>query len=182
MHNTLPMFKIGTSTKAEDLYQTILRLTIYDKLKVFLVTMDVEKTFDPLDHKVLFMNFGAWYLFLLIKEKPRIKELNIFYQWHLYSVYADDTAFFIKDVNSIKEMVNRFHIFSRFSGLRPTLIKFEIAGIGVLKGVKVAVCGIECADLVLDTMKILGTHFSYNEKLKKERNICLILANIQRSL
>ena len=59
MHNTLPMFKIGTSTKGEDLYQTILRLTKYDKLKVFLVTMDVEKTFDPLDHKVLFMNFGA---------------------------------------------------------------------------------------------------------------------------
>ena len=51
-----------------------------------------------------------------------------------------------------------------------------------MKGVKVAVCGIERADLVLDTMKILGTHFSYNEQLKKERNICLILANIQRSL
>ena len=79
-------------------------------------------------------------------------------------------------------MVNRFHIFSRFSGLRPTLSKFEIAGIGVLKRVKVAVCGIECADLVLDTMKILGTHFYYNEKLKEEKNICSILANIQRSL
>ena len=79
-------------------------------------------------------------------------------------------------------MVNRFHIFSRFSGLRANLSKFEIAGIGVLKGVKVAVCGLQCAELVLDTMKILGTHFSYNEKLKKERNICLILANIQRSL
>ena len=141
-----------------------------------------RKNVWPIRPKVLFMNFGAWYLFLLIKEKPRIKELNIFYQWYLYSVYADDTTFFIKDVNSIKEMVNRFHIFSRFSGLRPTLIKFEIAGIGVLKGVKVAVCGIERADLVLDTMKILGTHFSYNEQLKKERNICLILANIQRSL
>ena len=151
-------------------------------IESFLVTMDVEKTFDPLDHKVLLINFGAWYLFLLIKEKPRIKELNIFYQWYLYSVYADDTTFFIKDINSIKEMVNRFHIFSRFSGLRANLSKFEIAGIGVLKGVKVAVCGLQCAELVLDTMKILGTHFSYNEKLKKERNICLILANIQRSL
>ena len=79
-------------------------------------------------------------------------------------------------------MVNSFHIFSRFSGLRPNLSKCEIPGIGVLKGVKVAVCGTQCVDLVLDTIKILGMHFSYNEKLKEERNFCLIIANIQRAL
>ena len=47
-------------------------------------------------------------------------------------------------------MVNSFHIFSRFLGLRPNLSKFEIASIGVLRGVKVAVCGIQCVYLVLD--------------------------------
>ena len=45
-----------------------------------------------------------------------------------------------------------------------------------------AVCAIKCVDLVLDTIKILETHFSYNEKLKEERNFCLIIANIQRVL
>ena len=90
--------------------------------------------------------------------------------------------FLLKDVNSIKEMVNSFHIFSRFSGLSPNLTKCEIAGTGILKGVKVAVCGIHSIDLVLDTIKILGTHFSYNEKLKEERNFCLIIANTQRVL
>ena len=99
-------------------------------------------------------------LFLLIKGNPHIKWLNIF---DLYSAYTDDTIFFLKDVNSMKEMVNSFHIFFRFSGLKPNLNKCEIAGIGVLKGVKVAVCGIQCVDLVLDTIKISGTHFSYNE-------------------
>ena len=79
-------------------------------------------------------------------------------------------------------MINSYHIFSRFSGLRPNLSKCEIAGIGVLKGVKVAVCGMQYVDLVLDTIKILGTHFSYNEKLKEERNFCLIIANIQHVL
>ena len=74
-------------------------------------------------------------LFLLIKQNPRIKGLNIFDH-----CYADDTNFFLKDVNSIKETVNRFHIFSRFAGLRPILSKFEIAGIRVLRRVKVAVC------------------------------------------
>ena len=29
------------------------------------------------------------------------------------------------------------------------------------------VCAIRCVDLVFDTIKILGTHFSYNEKLKE---------------
>ena len=35
-------------------------------------------------------------LFLLIKENPRIKGLNIFDHCHLYSAYADDTTFFSK--------------------------------------------------------------------------------------
>ena len=63
-------------------------------------------------------------LFLLIKENPRINGSNIFNHCYIYSAYADDTSFFLnflKDVNSKKEMVNSFHIFSRFSGFRPNL-------------------------------------------------------------
>ena len=45
-----------------------------------------------------------------------------------------------------------------------------------------AVCGIQYVDLVLDTIRILETHFSYNKKLKEERNFRLIIANIQRVL
>ena len=67
-------------------------------------------------------------------------------------------------------MINSFHIFSRFSGLRPNLSKCENAGIGLLKGNKVVVCGIQCTDLVSDTIKILGTQFYYNEKLKEEKS------------
>ena len=54
-------------------------------------------------------------------------------------------------------MGNNFHIFSRFPGLRPNLNKCEIAGKGVLK--REAICGLQCIDLVLDTIKILGIHF-----------------------
>ena len=35
--------------------------------------------------------------------------------------------------------------------------------------VQVEVCGLHCIDLSNDTLKILGTHFSYNEKLKEEK-------------
>ena len=36
--------------------------------------------------------------------------------------------------------------------------------------VQVAVCGVRCIDLNNDMLKILGSHFSYNEKLKEEKN------------
>ena len=63
-------------------------------------------------------------------------------------------------------MVDIFFLF--FSGLKPNLTKSEIQGIGVLKWVQVAVCGMRCIDLNIDTLKIVGTHFFYNEKLKEE--------------
>ena len=64
-----------------------------------------------------------------------------------------------------------FFLFSYFSRLKTNLKKPEMAGIGVLEGVKVAVCGMCCIDLNIDTLKILDTHFSYNEKLKKEKKL-----------
>ena len=75
-----------------------------------------------------------------------------------------------------------FYLFSYFSGLKPNLKKSEIAGIGALKGVQVAVCGLRCIDLNNDTLKILGTHFSYNEKLKEEKKLYKAVTDIQRVL
>ena len=77
---------------------------------------------DPISAFVFILTLEI--LFLLIKENPRINGSNIFNHCYIYSAYADDTSFFLnflKDVNSKKEMVNSFHIFSRFSGFRPNL-------------------------------------------------------------
>ena len=54
--------------------------------------------------------------------------------------------------------------------LKPGLWKSEIVGIRVLKGDQVAVCGVRCIDLSNVTIKILGIHFSYNEKLKEQKD------------
>ena len=69
-----------------------------------------------------------------------------------------------------------------FSGLKPNLTKSEIAGIGVLKGVQVAVCGMHCIDLNIDTLKNIRYHFSYNEKLKEEEIFYKIVTDMQRVL
>ena len=44
-------------------------------------------------------------------------------------------------------MVDIFHFFPYCCGLKPNLKKSKIAGIGVLKGVQVAICGMRCIDL-----------------------------------
>ena len=58
--------------------------------------------------------------------------------------------------------MNAFDRFSLLSRLKPNKAKCEIVGIGILKGVSLALCGMDCIDLTKITIKILGIHFSYN--------------------
>ena len=78
--------------------------------------------------------------------------------------------------------MNIFDTFSKFSGLKPNKSKCEIAGIGVLKGVQVALCGMRCIDLVSNTVKILGLYYSYNEKLEIQENFKWHMINIEKNL
>ena len=99
-----------------------------------------------------------------------MKGINIFKHTYLYSAYADSTTFFLRDKRSIKELLNTFATFSIYSGLKPNHEKCEIAGIGVLKSVKVAVCGMKCIHLCNDTLKIPGMDFSCNKEKRNEKH------------
>ena len=88
----------------------------------------------------------------------------------LYTAYADETTFFLKDTKSVIELMNIFDTFSKFSGLKPNKSKCEIASIGALKGVQVALCGMRFIDLVSNTVKILGIYCSFNDKLEIQEN------------
>ena len=66
--------------------------------------------------------------------------------------------------------MNAFDKFSLVSGLKPNEAKCERAGIGVLKGVSLALCGMNCIDITKKTIKILGIHFSDNKILETEEN------------
>ena len=89
---------------------------------------------------------------------------------------------FLKDPQSIQNIVEIFNTFSLFSGLKPNLTKGKIAGIGALKGVQVEVCGMRCIDLCNEAIKILGTYFSYNSRIKEECNFLKIVSNVQSVL
>ena len=108
-------------------------------------------------------------LFTLIKNNSCIEGLEIFDHIFLYSVYADCTTFFVKNVESVEEIIKVFDLFSKFLGLKSNLTKCELSGIGALKGVQLAVCGMKYINLTIDTIKILGIHFSYNELIAREQ-------------
>ena len=100
-------------------------------------------------------------------QNENVSGPDIFENTFLYTAYADDTTFFLKDEKSVIELMKTFDIFSTFSGLKPNKSKCEIAGLGALKGVKLALCGMECLDLMFNAIKILGVYYSYDQKFRK---------------
>ena len=60
--------------------------------------------------------------------------------------------------------------------------KCEIAGIGSLKGVETAVCGMKNIDLTKDAVKIIGISFSYNKAIQNELNFRTTISKIQAIL
>ena len=121
-------------------------------------------------------------LFILIKSNKNINGLNIFNREFLYTAYADDTSFFLKNINSVNNVLTNLKLFSNFSGLCPNYSKCEIAGIDVLKNVNVALCGMKCLNLTKECIKILGVYVSYNKKLQDDmkfsdtvKNICNVI-------
>ena len=70
----------------------------------------------------------------MIRDNHNIAGLKIFnFEFKLTS-YADDTTCFVKDEESIKEIIQTFDIFSKYVGLLLNTSKSEICGIGVKRG------------------------------------------------
>ena len=75
-------------------------------------------------------------VFWIIKETSNIEGFESFQRKFIFTAYADDATFFLKNTESVKNLLEIFKHFSQFSGLKPNKSKCEIASIGVLKGVK----------------------------------------------
>ena len=77
--------------------------------------------------------------------------------------------FFLRNEKSATEVIKTFHKFCLFSGLKINNAECKTAGIGVKKGVKMALYGMDCIDLTEDVIKILGIYFSYEKNLNKRK-------------
>ena len=117
--------------------------------------------------------------FVFIKSNENIKGIELFKYIFLYTASADDSTFFLRDILSVRKLINNFNQFYHFSGLKANTGKCEIAGIGSLKGVTEAVCDLKSVDLSNDTIKILGIHFSYNKNVQVQNNFIITIKKIQ---
>ena len=106
------------------------------------------------DHISAYIFLGLEALSFLVRNNKDMKGLIIFDRLFLYTAYADDTTFFLDNKESIEELVKIFTLFSSFLGLKPSISKCEICGLGPVKGVEIAVCGMESVDLTRDAIKI----------------------------
>ena len=78
--------------------------------------------------------------------------------------------------------MNIFDTFSIYTVFKPNKTKCEIAGIGVLKGVLMELCGMECIHLTKNSVKIIGIHFSYNKKIENEENFIKLIKKLRMFL
>ena len=100
----------------------------------------------------------------------------------MYITYADGTSVFLKDKESLVEVMKVFDIFSSFSGLKPNKSKCEVTGIDALKGAKLTLCGMKCIDLRLNSVKILGIHFLFSKKIGDAKNFLKRITSIETVL
>ena len=121
-------------------------------------------------------------LFIIIRENVDIKSLNLFGTEVKLTACADDKTIFLRNLSSLKVLLQTFEKFERVSSLKLNLDKSEICGIGVKKGVQMVFCGCKIVNLNISTIKILGVHFSYNEQLAENMNFVETVNQVEKIL
>ena len=90
--------------------------------------------------------------------------------------------FFVQDLESVRRIFFIFDRFSAFSGFKLNTSKCELCGIGVLKGVKTALCNVKNIDLTNDSIRVLGVHYSYDKNICRDKNFISTIMKIENVL
>ena len=69
-------------------------------------------------------------LFLLIKNDTSRKGIKVFDYVFLSTAYAVDSTFFLKDLASVKKLLNIFSYYSKFSSLKHTFLSVKLLELG----------------------------------------------------
>ena len=102
------------------------------------------------------------------------------YFWYFFCIHSlcrRYMAFSLKK-ESIETFVETFALFSSFLGLKHNSFKSEICGLGHLRRVEMAVCGMQSVNVTRDAIKVLVFYFSYKMSLMNEKNYCQTITNI----
>ena len=98
--------------------------------------------------------------------------------------FADDKTFLVRDIQSLRRMLNLAKYFQEYSSLKFNVEKCEACLIGKAKGQSSKHIHCKWINLNRISIKILGAYFSYNKQLVEKMNFsqvttdCRILLNI----
>ena len=120
--------------------------------------------------------------FIMVRSNNSIKPLRILDFEYLLSAYADDTTFFVSDLDSVNAIFATFDNFSPFSSMKINMTKCELAGIGVKRSVLTALSGVKNVSLMNDSIRVLGVNFTYDLKLFNEKNYVACIKKLQKVL
>ena len=117
--------------------------------------------------------------FIQVRNCKEISRIEVFgYEFKL-SAFADDATYFILNEHSIQQLETLCSKFEEYFSLKVNADKTEVCGIGSKKGVIQALSGFKAANLVTDSILILGCHYNYKKELVIEKNINAIIENMQ---
>ena len=85
--------------------------------------------------------------------------------------FADDVTFLVKDVSSIRRILKIMKTFGSFSSLKISVEKCEDCWLGKSKGNTDKPIDCRWVPVETKTIKILGTHFSYNKELEEKNEL-----------
>ena len=109
----------------------------------------------------------------MVRDNVKIEGLTIRGVLVKQCLFADDSTYFLKDANAFKELVKTIEIFSKFSSLKVNYNyqKSEAAWLGIEKNSKETPHKCQWVNLMKETVKILGIHFTYNKDLLQKLNL-----------
>ena len=126
------------------------------------------------------------YLFILVMEilsnmvanDVNIQGLNINNVHVKLVMFADDSTFILKDIESLKNLEIKLEYFSKYTSLHLNQQKSEIAWLGAAKNNPGLQLGYNWKNLNYDCIKILGIYFTYNEQIKIKNNFDKVQNNL----
>ena len=114
-----------------------------------------------------------------IRSDPTVKGINLFGNELKLSQFADDTNLFCADLISVEKAFNIISDFGKMAGLRLNVKKTKAIWLGKWANKKSNPLEIKW---MRSPVKILGVHFSYDEKQNNDLNFNLKLRKLQTRL
>ena len=94
--------------------------------------------------------------FFTHQNNSSVKGIKVLNYVFLYIAYAYDSTSLLKNLASLKKLLDIFSYYSKHSGRKSIFSKRGVIGIGSLNEDEGAACGIKCVNLKVNTVKILG--------------------------